>query len=66
MLKKRNTTNILQFIYIVGLLIVSVITLNSCEIIGDIFEAGIWTGIIIVVIIIALIIYIFSRFRKRD
>ncbi len=35
--------------------------LSSCELVGDIFEAGIWTGVIIVVIVIALVIWLVSK-----
>lgn len=38
--------------------------LTGCELVGDIFEAGMWVGIIIVVAVIALVIWIISRFRK--
>ena len=41
-----------------------VTTLSSCEVIGDIFEGGVWVGVIIVVAVIALIWWIVSRFRK--
>jgi len=49
----------------IGLLtaILSTITLlSSCEVIGGIFKAGMWSGIIIVVIVIALIIWLISKF----
>lgn len=49
--------------------ILSVITLlSSCEVIGGIFKAGMWSGIIIVVIVIALIIWLISKFMggRRD
>jgi len=36
-------------------------TLTSCEVIGDIFKAGIWVGVIIVVLVIALIIWLVSK-----
>lgn len=39
--------------------------LSSCEIIGDIFKAGVWVGILVVVGVIALIIFIFSRLGGR-
>ncbi len=39
--------------------------LSSCELVGDIFKAGAYTGIIIVIIIIALIIWLLSKFRGR-
>jgi len=36
-------------------------TLTSCELIGDIFKAGMWTGVIIVVLVIALVIWLISK-----
>jgi len=40
-------------------LLVSV--LSSCEAIGGIFKAGVWSGVILVVVVIAIIIFIISR-----
>ncbi len=36
-------------------------TLTSCELIGGIFKAGVWSGVIVVVIVLALIIWIISK-----
>jgi len=36
-------------------------TLTSCDAIEGIFKAGLWSGIIIVVIVLALIIWIISK-----
>ncbi|GAA4400734.1 hypothetical protein GCM10023187_14210 [Nibrella viscosa] len=48
------------------LLIVCIgISLSSCEIIGDIFKAGAWFGIILVVGIIALAIWLLSKLFRR-
>ncbi|GEM_PF-287643 len=47
-------------------LLISLFSVTSCELIGDIFKAGVWTGVIIIALIVALLIYIFSRFRHRD
>ena len=44
--------------------LVTVIALPSCEVIGDIFQAGMAVGIIVVVAIIGLIIWLVSRFRR--
>ena len=41
------------------------VAFSSCQAIGDIFKAGVWSGIIIVVIIVAIIIWIFSRIGGR-
>lgn len=57
--------NLMRKLY--SLTAIFVITLlSSCELIGDIFKAGAYTGIIIVVIIVALIIWLFSKFRSRS
>lgn len=40
------------------------LTLSSCEIVGGIFKAGIWTGLIGLVLVIVLVFWIFSRMRK--
>ena len=38
--------------------------LNGCEAIGDIFKAGVWVGIIIVIAIVAVIAFIVKLFSK--
>ena len=35
--------------------------LSGCEILGDIFQAGVWVGVILVVGVIALIAWLVSR-----
>lgn len=39
--------------------------LSGCDVITGIFEAGIWTGIILVVLIVALVLWLFNRGRGR-
>lgn len=36
-------------------------TLSSCSLIEGIFKAGVWSGIIIVVVVLALIIWVISK-----
>jgi hypothetical protein len=40
------------------------LALAGCETIGNIFEAGVWTGIIGIVIIVAIILFIVGRMRR--
>ncbi|MEO3406082.1 phosphatidate cytidylyltransferase [Mucilaginibacter sp. CAU 1740] len=40
--------------------------LSSCSVITGIFKAGAITGIIAVVVVIAIIIWIFSMFRGKN
>ncbi len=42
----------------------SLLTLTSCEAVETIFKAGMWWGIIVVVGIIAIILWLFSRGRN--
>lgn len=39
--------------------------LSSCEAIAGIFKAGMWTGIIIVAIVIAIIIWIATKISNK-
>ena len=40
--------------------------LTSCEVIGGIFKAGVWSGVLIVVLIIALIIFVIAKMGKKS
>ena len=46
------------------LLILVAIFLNSCAVVGGIFKAGVWVGILIVVFIIGIIIWLVTRSGK--
>ena len=46
------------------LLFALMITLSSCEAIGDIFQAGMSVGIFIVVLVVALILWLVMRGRR--
>ena len=37
---------------------------SSCQVVGGIFKAGVWVGIIIVVLVILLIIWLVGRGRS--
>lgn len=47
---------------LMSLMITMVTLLSSCEVIGGIFKAGVWSGIIVVIVVIALIIWLISKF----
>jgi hypothetical protein len=58
-LKKNN----MKLIHLILLCLLPILFIG-CEAIGDIFKAGIWVGIIIVIAIIAIVAFIISLFRK--
>lgn len=47
-----------------AVMIILMTTLSSCEAIGGIFKAGIWTGVIGIALVVFLVIYLISRSRK--
>lgn len=56
-----------KYIFLTSLSIAFIIIfLPSCQVIGGIFKAGMWSGIFIVVLIIALIVYLISRGSKKS
>jgi FtsH-binding integral membrane protein len=46
------------------LLLVLSVGLTSCEAIGDLIEFGVWVGVIIVVAVLALVYWIYRKFKR--
>ena len=46
-----------------ALLLLTTLTLPGCEIIGDIFKAGVWVGVLLVIGVIALIVWLVTKSR---
>ena len=47
------------------LLVALAFTLSSCELIGGIFKAGVWTGLIAVALVLGIIIFFISRTGRK-
>lgn len=45
--------------------VLMMLMMTSCELIGDIFSAGFYTALILVFIVVAIIVYIVARMRRR-
>jgi predicted lysophospholipase L1 biosynthesis ABC-type transport system permease subunit len=43
--------------------ILLLLTMSSCEVIGDIFQAGMWFAVIVIAIVILLILWIIRKLR---
>jgi hypothetical protein len=43
------------------LMVLTLSTLSSCQLIGDIFKAGVWAGVLLVVGIVALGIFLLAK-----
>jgi hypothetical protein len=47
--------------YLFVLLLLSAVALPGCEVIGDIFKAGVWTGVLLVVLVIGFIVWLLTK-----
>lgn len=55
----------MKFYNLLLVILISLLTtFTGCEIVGGIFEAGFWVGIIVVVLIIAVVVWLVNRMRK--
>lgn len=45
-------------------LALATVLLSSCQVIGDIFKAGVWVGILLVAVVVFVIIWLISRGRS--
>lgn len=54
----------MKSLQVFALIILTATMLTSCEVIGDIFQAGMWVGVIIVVAIIALVLWLLRKIRR--
>ncbi|RAK00260.1 hypothetical protein LX87_01960 [Larkinella arboricola] len=61
--------NFTHFLYTLAMSLFLLVGMTSCEIVGGIFKAGAWTGAILVIAVIVLVIWGFSRLfggRRSD
>ncbi len=50
---------------LIALLLLSVTTtLAGCEMVGEVFKAGMWIGVIVVVAVIALVLWLLRKMRR--
>ncbi|RDC64309.1 hypothetical protein [Adhaeribacter pallidiroseus] len=45
------------------LLIFLTLTITSCEVVGDIFKAGMWTAVIGIIIVVLFVLWIVRKIR---
>jgi len=45
----------------VFMILATLVTLSSCQLVGDIFKAGVWVGVLVVVVVVALVIFILAK-----
>ena len=48
---------------LIVLMVLVTLTAAGCEVIGDIFKAGVWVGVLMVVVLIALVGFVAAKMR---
>ncbi len=61
---QANQIKMIQRSFLPILFVLLTVGLCSCSAIGDIFEAGVWSGIIVVVLVVALIGFLINKMRR--
>jgi hypothetical protein len=46
-------------------IVLMMFTLTGCEVIGDIFSAGFYSALILVVIVVAIIVFVAAKIRGK-
>ncbi len=49
----------------IAFLFTLIVSLSSCELIGDIFKGGVYVGMIIVILVIAIVIWLLSKISRK-
>lgn len=49
---------------IIALVVVIISTLSGCQAIADIFKAGFWTAIIVVVVVVGIILWLVGKAKR--
>jgi hypothetical protein len=55
----------LSTFYSAFLLVIVITILPGCEVIGGIFKAGVWTGVLLIALVFAIIIFIISKLGSK-
>ena len=50
-----------HFSYFFVFFFLCAVALTGCEVIGDIFKAGVWTGVLLVILVIGVIVWLLTR-----
>lgn len=55
--------DLLSRYWMLVVLVLAAVTVSGCEAIAGIFKAGMWTGVVMVVILIAIVGFVATRIR---
>ena len=50
--------------FLLAFLLAITATLSSCQAIADIFKAGVWVGVVLVVVVVGIILWLVGKAKK--
>ncbi|MFC6997019.1 hypothetical protein [Rufibacter roseus] len=50
--------------YFFALMMVMMVMMSSCDLIGGIFKAGMWTALILIILVVLLVVWLFRKIRR--
>jgi hypothetical protein len=56
---------VVKKLFPIAFLFTLIVSLSSCELIGDIFKGGVYVGMIIVILVIAIVIWLLSKISRK-
>jgi len=59
--RRINTPHMSSTKWIYAILFIALLSFQSCAVVGGIFKAGIWVGVVAVILVVLLIIFIVSK-----
>jgi hypothetical protein len=62
--REERVMNAINYVIRILLIVLLVVSTAACELIGDIFQAGVWVGVILVVLVLALVGFAVSKMRR--
>lgn len=63
---KNVACNMKTFQLLTVLLVLMTTVLTGCEVIGDIFQAGVWVGVLLVVGVVVFVLWLIGKVGRRS
>lgn len=61
----KKNQNMKKNLFNVGLFFLVLTVFSGCDLIGGVYRLGVWSGIIMVVLLVVLVFYLINKINKR-
>ena len=56
---------VVKNLFPIAVLFAFIVSLSSCQLIADIFKGGVYVGMIIVILVVAIVIWLLSKINRK-